>query len=79
MARKMIYGELSRICGGDNAILGYEIDTETNKVTYTLRTYRRGVGATSREFDTYAAASEAFADFGEATRGGADRTANDGR
>lgn len=65
MARKMIYGECSRICGWDNAILGYEIDTETNKVTYTLRTYQRGVGATSREFDTYAEAYEAYDNFGE--------------
>lgn len=63
MNGNIITGELSRICGWDNAIFGYEINTKTNKVTYTLRTYQRGVGATNREFDTYAAAVVAFDDF----------------
>ena len=63
MDRKKITGELARICGWDNAYLGYEIDTATNKVTYTLRTYQRGVGAHEQTFDTYAEAKESLDNF----------------
>lgn len=63
MNGKTITGELTRICGWDNAMLTYEIDTETNRVTYRLRTYQRGVGGTERLFSTYANAVSALEDF----------------
>lgn len=57
--------EIARRCGLDNAMLTAEIDTATNAVTYRLRTYQRGVGATERTFDTYADAVNAFDGFGK--------------
>lgn len=60
MDRKTITGELVRVCGWDNAMLTYEIDTETNRVIYRLRTYQRGVGGTDRIFSTYANAVAAL-------------------
>jgi len=63
MDRKTITGEICRICGWDNAYLGYEIDTETNKVIYRLCTYQRGVGGTNRIFGTYSNAVKALEDF----------------
>ena len=60
---RTITGELCRVCGWDNAMLSYEIDTETNRVTYHLRTYQRGVGGTNRIFSTYANAVKALDDF----------------
>lgn len=65
MNRKTITGEICRICGWDNAVLTYMIDTYTNRVTYWLRTYQRGVGALERMFSTYANAVEAFDNFGK--------------
>ena len=56
--------EISRRCGWDSAMLTAEIDTDTNAVTYRLRTYQQGVGAaTERTFGTYANAVEAFDNF----------------
>lgn len=63
MDRKTITGELVRVCGWDNAILTYEIDTETNRVTYRLSTYQRGVGGANRIYSTYANAVKALEDF----------------
>lgn len=63
MNRKTLTVEVSRICGWDNAMLTAEIDTDTNAVTYRLRTYQRGVGATERLFGTYANAVEAMNNF----------------
>jgi len=60
---RTITGELCRVCGWDNAMLSYEIDTETNRVTYHLRTYQGGVGGTNRIFSTYANAVKALDDF----------------
>ena len=65
MNRKKLTVEISRLCGWDNAMLTVEIDTDTNAVTYRLRTYQRGVGATERTFGTYANAVKAFDDFGK--------------
>ena len=65
MDRKKLTVEISRLCGWDNAMLTAEIDTDTNAVTYRLRTYQRGVGATERTFGTYANAVKAFDDFGK--------------
>lgn len=65
MDRKKLTVEIARRCGLDNAMLTAEIDTATNAVTYRLRTYRRGVGATERTFGTYANAVNAFDDFGK--------------
>ena len=65
MNRKKLTVEISRLCGWDNAMLTAEIDTDTNAVTYRLRTYQRGVGATERTFGTYANAVKAFDDFGK--------------
>ena len=59
--------EIARCCGLDNAMLTAEIDTATNAVTYRLRVYQRGVGATERTFSTYANAVNAFDDFGRTT------------
>ena len=67
MDRKKLTVEIARRCGLDNAMLTAEIDTATNAVTYRLRTYRRGVGATERTFGTYANAVNAFDDFGKMT------------
>ena len=63
MDRNKLTVEISRICGLDNAVLTAEIDTATNAVTYRLHTYRRGIGATYRTFDTYANAVMVFEDF----------------
>ena len=63
MNRKTLTVEVSRICGWDNAILTAEIDTDTNAVTYRLRTYQRGVGAHEQLFGTYANAVEAMDNF----------------
>ena len=65
MDRKKLTVEISRLCGWDNAMLTAEIDTDTNAVTYRLRTYQRGVGATERTFGTYANAVKAIDDFGK--------------
>ncbi len=65
MNGKKLTVEISRLCGWDNAMLTAEIDTDTNAVTYRLRTYQRGVGATERTFGTYANAVKAFDDFGK--------------
>lgn len=67
MNRNKLTVEIARRCGLDNAMLTAEIDTDTNAVTYRLRTYRRGVGATERTFGTYANAVNAFDDFGKMT------------
>ena len=67
MDRKKLTVEIARRCGWDNAMLTAEIDTATNAVTYRLRVYRRGVGATERTFGTYANAVNAFDDFGKMT------------
>ena len=56
-------GEICRICGWDNACLEYEIDTKTDRVTYRLCTYQRGVGATERLYTSYANAMEALENF----------------
>ncbi len=63
MNRKTLTVEVSRICGWDNAILTAEIDTDTNAVTYRLRTYQRGVGAHEQLFGTYANSVEAMDNF----------------
>lgn len=66
MNEKKLKVEITRCCcGWDNATLTAEIDTDTNAVTYLLRTYQRGVGATERTFDTYASAVKAYDDFGK--------------
>ena len=65
MNGKKLTVEIARRCGWDNAMLTAEIDTATNAVTYRLRAYRRGVGATERTFGTYANAVNAFDDFGK--------------
>lgn len=65
MNGKKLTVEISRHCGWDNAMLTAEIDTDTNAVTYRLRTYQRGVGATEKLFSTYANAVEVFDNFGK--------------
>ena len=67
MNRKKLMVEIARRCGLDNAMLTAEIDTDTNAVTYRLRTYQRSVGAAERTFGTYANAVKAFDDFGKMT------------
>ena len=63
MNGKKLTVEISRLCGWDNAMLTCEVDTETNSVTYRLRTYQRGVGAHEQLFSTYANAVEALDNF----------------
>ena len=63
MNGKKITAEISRRCGWDNAMLTAEIDTDTNAVTYRLRTYQRGVGAHEQLFGTYSNAVEAMNNF----------------
>lgn len=65
MDRKKLTVEIARRCGCENSMLTAEIDTETNAVTYFLRTYQRGVGATERTFGTYSKAVKAFDGFGK--------------
>lgn len=67
MNRNKLTVEIARSCGLDNAMLTAEIDTDTNSVTYRLRTYRRGVCATERTFGTYSNAVKEFDDFGKMT------------
>ena len=68
--RRVIHGELARICGWDNAMLSFEIDTSTNKVTFTLQSYMRGVGSRKRKYSSYADAQYAFDRFDRMTHGG---------
>lgn len=60
MDRKVIHGELARICGWNNGILGYEIDTTTNRVRYVFDAHRQAGGNEMRYFDRYADAVAAF-------------------
>lgn len=57
--RKELRGELCRICGWDNAMFDYTIDTATNRVTYHLDAVIGGK-AQSATFQDYATASAAF-------------------
>ena len=67
--RRVIHGELARICGWDHAMLGFKIDTSTNKVTYTLQSYMRDVGSCEREYSSYDDAQNAFGHFDRMTQG----------
>lgn len=56
---KVISGEIARLCGNDNALFGYNVHTDTNRVEYYVDSFIGG----RRELNTFADYATAAAYF----------------